>query len=66
MMTNYIGIVTVILTIIGALNCGLVGIAELDWVAYFFGSLSTFSRVIYGLVGLLGVYLIISIKKLIS
>lgn len=60
---NYIRIIAVVLTIIGALNWGLVGIGEFDLVAYLFGALSTFSRVVYALVGLAGVYLLATIKK---
>ncbi len=66
MKTNYFIIVAVILTIIGALNWGLVGLLKFDLVAYLFGELSNFSRVVYSLVGLSGLYLLISIKKLIS
>ncbi len=66
MAKNYFIIVALILTIIGALNWGLVGMAKFDLVAYLFGELSYFARVVYSLVGLSGVYLLISIKKLIS
>ncbi len=66
MKKSYFIIVAVILTIIGALNWGLVGMAKFDLVAYLFGELSYFARVVYSLVGLSGVYLLISIKKLIS
>lgn len=59
-------IISIILTIIGALNWGLVGMLKFDLVAYLFGDLSSFSRIVYSLVGISGVYLLISIKKLIS
>jgi len=62
---NYIRIAALILTIVGALNWGLVAVAEFDLVAYLFGVLSTFSRIVYGLVGLSGVYLLATLKKLI-
>ena len=60
---NYIRIAALILTIVGALNWGLVAVAEFDLVAYLFGTLSTFSRLVYGLVGLSGAYLLITLKK---
>jgi uncharacterized membrane protein YuzA (DUF378 family) len=48
------------LVIIGALNWGLVAIAEFDLVAWLFGeefgTTNLASRVVYGLVGLAGVY----------
>ncbi|MCD8078091.1 MAG: DUF378 domain-containing protein [Lachnospiraceae bacterium] len=42
--------------IIGALNWGLVGIFRFDLVAYLFGSMSWFTRLIYILVGIAGLY----------
>ncbi len=46
------------LVIIGALNWLLVGIFKFDLVAFIFGNLSWFSRIIYTLVGLSGLYLL--------
>lgn len=46
------------LVIIGALNWLLVGIFKFDLVAFVFGNLTWFSRIIYSLVGLSGLYLI--------
>lgn len=46
------------LTIIGAINWGLIALFRLDLVAFFFGNMSALSRIIYGLVGLAGLYLI--------
>lgn len=46
-----------ILVIIGALNWGLIGLFQFDLVASLFGGMSaTFSRIIYSLVGLAGVW----------
>ena len=48
-----------ILSIIGCLNWGLVGIFQFDLVAWLFGgSDSLFSRIVYTLVGLAGVWCI--------
>ena len=41
-----------ILTLIGALNWGLVGIFGLDLVATIFGDMTVISRILYTLVGL--------------
>ena len=50
------------LVIVGALNWGLVAIAEFDLVAWIFGedfgTTNAASRIVYGLVGLAAVYLI--------
>jgi uncharacterized protein len=50
-----------VLVIVGALNWGLVAIAEFDLVAEIFGeefgTTNAVTRIVYGLVGLAGVYL---------
>ena len=43
--------------LIGAINWGLIGFFNLNLVALLFGSMSWISRIIYGLVGLCGLYL---------
>lgn len=45
-----------VLMIVGALNWGLVGVANFDLVAALFGQGSTLSRIVYALVGLAGIY----------
>jgi uncharacterized protein len=53
------------LVIVGALNWGLVAIAEFDLVAWVFGedfgSTNVASRIVYGLVGLAGIYALASL-----
>ena len=44
------------LTIIGAVNWGLIGFFNFNLVALIFGSMSWISRIIYALVGLSGLY----------
>lgn len=46
------------ITIIGAINWGLIGFFDFNLVAAIFGDGSVFSRIIYALVGLCGLYLI--------
>ena len=59
---NIIYNICVILVLVGALNWGLVAIAQLDLVAAIFagggkfGNISTLSRIVYGLVGLGALY----------
>lgn len=47
--------VLLVITIIGALNWGLIGIFNFDLVAYIFGNASFFSRVVYTVVGICGI-----------
>lgn len=42
------------ITIIGAVNWGLVGLLNIDLVAYLFGSQTMFTRIIYTLVAVCG------------
>lgn len=52
-------IVSLILVIVGAVNWGLVGFAKFDLVAWLFGGQTAgFSRIIYALVGLAGLWCI--------
>lgn len=55
-----IDVAAIALVVIGALNWGLVAIAEFDLVATLFGmsfgETSAITRIVYGLVGLSGVY----------
>ena len=46
------------LVIVGAINWLLVGVFRFDLVAFLFGYLTWFSRIVYTLVGLCGLYLI--------
>lgn len=46
------------IAIIGAINWGLIGFFSFDLVAFIFGNMSWFSRIIYALVGIAGLYII--------
>lgn len=46
------------IAIIGAVNWGLVGFFKFDLVAFLFGNMSLISRIVYGLVGLCGLYML--------
>ena len=51
--------IALILSVIGALNWGLIGIAQFDLVAWLFGGQTALlSRVVYALVGLAGLWCI--------
>ena len=46
------------ITIIGAVNWGLIGFFRFDLVAFLFGSMTMLSRIVYDLVGICGLYLL--------
>lgn len=46
------------IAIIGAINWGLIGFFRFDLVAFLFGEMTLFSRIVYGLVGISGLYAI--------
>lgn len=50
--------IALLLVIIGAVNWGLIGFFRFDLVAALFGDMSTFSRIVYALVGIAGLYAI--------
>ncbi|MDE6313517.1 MAG: DUF378 domain-containing protein [Lachnospiraceae bacterium] len=46
------------IVIIGAVNWGLIGFFGLDLISWLFGSMSLLSRIIYGVVGICGLYML--------
>lgn len=58
-------IITFILTVIGAVNWGLIGLFRFDLVASIFGEMSYITRIIYSLVGFSGLFSLISIYGLV-
>ncbi|MBE6051278.1 MAG: DUF378 domain-containing protein [Clostridium sp.] len=56
-------IIAFILVLIGAINWGLIGFFEFDLVAVLFGDMTTFSRIVYGLVGIAGLYCLSFLAK---
>jgi uncharacterized protein len=63
-------VLALVLVIVGALNWGLVAIARFDLVAAIFGldfgETNAVTRIVYGLVGLSGVWLIARARTLVS
>ena len=51
-MNNWMRTTALVLTIIGGINWGLVGLFSFDLVAYLFGPMSILSRIVYTLVAL--------------
>ena len=46
------------ITIIGAVNWGLIGFFRFDLVAFLFGDMSWLSRIIYAVIGICGLYMV--------
>lgn len=61
-----INLITLVLTIVGGINWGLVGIANFDLVAAIFGAGSGLARTVYALVGLSALYQILPLTKAIQ
>ncbi len=59
-------IIAFILVVIGAINWGLVGLFKFDLVAVLFGDMTYFSRVIYTLIGLSGIYSLLTLYYLLA
>ena len=49
--------IALVLIIIGAINWGLIGLFRFDLVSFLFGNMSWISRIVYGIVGIGGLYL---------
>ena len=58
MIYKIIAYTALTITIVGALNWGLVGIFDFNLITPIFGKYSWLTRVIYALVGICGLYLI--------
>ncbi|MDF2881489.1 MAG: hypothetical protein K0R54_2046 [Clostridiaceae bacterium] len=56
-------ITALVLVIIGAINWGLIGFFQFDLVATLFGTMSAFTRIVYALVGIAGLYAISFLGK---
>ena len=55
-----------LLSIIGSLNWGFIGLFNFDLVAFLFGQMSLLSRIVYSLVGAAGVWCITLLFKRIT
>ena len=58
---KFLKITAFVLTVIGALNWGLVGMLKFDLVAAVFGEMSLLTRTIYSIIGVSGLCTLLSI-----
>lgn len=63
MRVNGLDWIAIVLTVIGAVNWGLIGLFSFDLVAFLFGTMTLLSRTVYTLVGISGLYLIYTASK---
>lgn len=53
---KFLDSLALILVVIGAVNWGLIGFFQFNLVATLFGDMTAFSRIVYALVGIAGLY----------
>ncbi len=56
-------LVAYVLTIIGAINWGLIGIFGFNLVAAMFGDMTVLARIIYGLVGVSAIVTVLTLRQ---
>lgn len=56
--------IVLVLVILGAVNWGLIALFSFDLVAWLFGSMTMLSRLIYGIIGLAGLWAITFFTRL--
>ena len=64
MISRILDYTALILTVIGAINWGLIGFFEFDLVEFLFGTMTTFSRIVYGIIGICGIYMLTTIGRI--
>ena len=58
MRMKWLDLTALLISVIGCINWLLVGLFQFDLVAFIFGDMSLFARIIYVVVGLCGLYLL--------
>ena len=58
MKSNGLDYTALVITVIGALNWGLIGLFRFTLVSFLIGDMSWISRIVYILVGICGLYLL--------
>lgn len=61
---NPVTTIATILASVGALNWGLIGLFNFNLVSFLFGELSSLTRITYILVGASGLYVLLTLGKL--
>lgn len=59
-----INTIVLVLIIVGALNWGLIALFDFDLVAWAFGTMTMLTRLVYGLVGIAGLWAITFFTRL--
>lgn len=58
MKSNGLDYTALIITVVGAINWGLIGFFRFNLVAFLFGDMTWLTRIVYAVVGICGLYLL--------
>ncbi|MBO5167022.1 MAG: DUF378 domain-containing protein [Lachnospiraceae bacterium] len=58
MRMKWLDVTALLISVIGCVNWGLIGLFGFDLVAFIFGDMSLLARIVYVVVGLCGLYLL--------
>ena len=58
MRMKWLDLTALLISVIGCVNWGLIGLFSFDLVAFIFGDMSLLARIVYVVVGLCGLYLL--------
>ena len=58
MRMKWLDLTALLISVIGCVNWGLIGLFGFDLVAFIFGDMSLLARIVYVVVGLCGLYLL--------
>ena len=58
MISKFLDYFSLLFVIVGAINWGLIAFFEFDLVAFLFSTMTLFTRIVYGIVGICGLYMV--------
>ena len=64
MISKFLDYFGLFFTILGAINWGLIGFFEFDLVAFLFGTMTVFTRILYGIIGVCGLYMVTTFGRI--
>ena len=64
MNTKVLDVILLTFVIIGAINWGLVGFFRFNLVTFLFGNMTWFSRVLYAIIGISGLYMLSAYNRI--
>lgn len=64
MNTKVLDVILLTFVIVGAINWGLVGFFRFNLVTFLFGNMTWFSRVLYAIIGISGLYMLSAYNRI--